>query len=126
MNYSTENLNYMLLDYLVAQCEGVGHWNKPEKFLSRYNASMSFCRFHRDWAMTGEIIEREKIDISHDEGVWYGDMPTESAHIYLSSFADSPLVAALRCYVASKLGDTVEIPDCIHEAYQAEIEALRG
>ena len=40
--------------------------------------------YSTDWAQGGAIIERERI-------------PT-------------PLIAALRCYVASKLGDEVEIP----------------
>jgi hypothetical protein len=65
-----------------------------------------------DWAQGGPIIERERlcIDIGHD-GVWlacskqnYDDVP-EFMHA-----APTPLIAAMRCYVASKLGEEVEVP----------------
>jgi hypothetical protein len=68
--------------------------------------------YSTDWAQGGPIIEREKlcVDVGHD-GVWlacirqnYGDLG-EYMHA-----AGGPLIAAMRCYVASKLGDEVEIP----------------
>ena len=30
---------------------------------------------------------------------------------YCEQSGDTPLIAAMRCYVASKLGDTVELPE---------------
>jgi hypothetical protein len=59
-----------------------------------------------DWAQGGPIIEREELSrlicYNHNEwGCLNGDI-----------FCDgpTPLVAAMRCYVASKLGDEVDIP----------------
>jgi len=67
-----------------------------------------------DWAHGGPIIEREKINVSSSatapwmawfydgvEMIWLTDGPT-------------PLIAAMRCYVASKLGDEVDM-----QAYDA-------
>ena len=63
-----------------------------------YNPSAS-------WMQGGPIIGRERINLwseGHDwEASHYGE------HIV---WAETPLVAAMRCYVASKLGDEVEIP----------------
>ena len=60
----------------------------------------------KDWMQGGPIIERERINLwseGHDwEASHYGE------HIV---WGESPLIAAMRCYVASKLGDEVEIPE---------------
>lgn len=63
-----------------------------------------------DWAQGGPIIEREAMCISRTnktreepwaaciDGYYWVDGPT-------------PLIAATRCYVASKLGDNIDIPE---------------
>jgi len=61
-----------------------------------------------DWAQAGPIIEREKIGLFFDRACgnrWRASHIT--AHYQI---AQTPLIAAMRCYAASKLGDTVEIP----------------
>lgn len=121
MMINTNTLSYIALDYAVAQCQKVGYWDKPEKFLKKYMTSMSFCRFHRDWAMSGEIIENELIElVPFAEGAW--DALKQDQHIPNSG--STPLEAAMRCYVASKLGLDVEIPDVIADAYYNEIQAI--
>lgn len=63
-----------------------------------------------DWAQGGPIIEREKIQLS----TLSKDKEWRAALIYGADFiqyAETPLKAAMRCYVQSKLGDEVEIPD---------------
>ena len=61
-----------------------------------------------DWSQGGPIIEREKITIvgfdQHD--YWNAH---QSGHPFIEN-SPTPLIAAMRCYVASKLGDEVEIP----------------
>ena len=63
-----------------------------------------------DWSQGGPIIERERITIRY----WNN---TQLVHAYMPSNenwysdASSPLIAAMRAYVASKLGDEVEIPE---------------
>jgi len=64
-----------------------------------------------DWAQGGPLIQMYEIDLkSVEEGVWqasniFNDMEW---HHFLGY---SPLVAAMRCFVSSKLGDTVEVPE---------------
>jgi hypothetical protein len=73
-----------------------------------------------DWAQGGAIIERELIDTLTVEGGtdgWQANkyLPDE----IVTAYGETPLVAAMRCYVASKLGDEVGVPEellsCAHE-----------
>jgi hypothetical protein len=62
-----------------------------------------------NWAQGGPIIEREMISVwPFDDVTWEAHMP----YGMNDDFAEgpTPLVAAMRCYVASVLGDEVEIP----------------
>jgi len=65
-------------------------------------------RFSTDWAEGGPIIEQEGLCLSYDQ---YVKRWTCSTRILNSHHAETPLVAAMRCYVSSKLGDEVEIPE---------------
>ena len=92
----TSELKDLALDWAVAKCEPTQC--NPD----HYSPST-------DWSQGGPIIEREKIalapDIHHTR--WSATLRGE-AYIY---WAQTPLIAACRCYVASKLGDEVEIPE---------------
>lgn len=61
-----------------------------------------------NWAQGGPIIEREKISID-----WFsnGSCAATINGCGFVGFGDSVLEAAMRCYVASKMGDVVDIPD---------------
>lgn len=64
-----------------------------------------------DWSQGGPIIEREKLDVRaptiHCEYWTVWAMGYSKVH----QQGPTPLIAAMRCYVASKLGDTVEVPE---------------
>lgn len=68
-----------------------------------------------DWGQGGPILEREHITVwfvPDDDEYPIADGPW-SAHYHHADIGytgPTPLVAAMRCYVASKLGDEVEIP----------------
>ena len=59
-----------------------------------------------NWSQGGPIIERERINLEPFSNIngeqWSADGEWDSP---------TPLVAAMRCYVASKLGDAIEIPE---------------
>lgn len=71
-----------------------------------------------DWSQGGPIIEREKIGIMHIEnrqahqqwaaGEHDSDYPDRFWEVVCGP---TPLIAAMRCFVASRLGDEVEIPE---------------
>ena len=69
--------------------------------------------FSSVWGQGGPIIEREKIHLTHRYGeLLSGNNWTaflDKPHRYAEGA--TPLIAAMRCYVASKLGDEVEIPE---------------
>ena len=58
--------------------------------------------YSSDWAFGGPIIQREMIAIYGDWNATLGEGTYEGP---------TPLIAAMRCYVASVLGDEVEVPD---------------
>jgi hypothetical protein len=73
-----------------------------------------------DWMQGGPIIERERMDIEcwdfHSmpwkASMWWDD---ESSSGDIEMYGPTPLIAAMRCYVASKLGDDVDVPDRLTE-----------
>ncbi len=110
----TAELTGAALDWAVASIELTGHDDYTNVLMVtvgddndwRYNPST-------DWAQGGAIIEREAITIlSVDDYEWcaaIGELYYEDDN----PRSPTPLIAAMRRYVASKLGDEVEIPDAL-------------
>lgn len=107
-----------VIDFLVAKCEGEKYGaptfrvHQNSKGATVYlNAGMQQSgipyRPSTDWAQGGPIIERELISVSSQTNghSW----AAKGAHNY--SYGPTPLIAAMRCYVASKLGDEVDVPE---------------
>lgn len=81
---------------------------------------VSVPQYSTDWAQGGPIIEREKIDLFTEKQTYPESWCASVARYQngqrlagwrLHQYGPTPLIAAMRCYVASKLGDEVEIPD---------------
>lgn len=126
----TSQLQGAALDWAVAKCEALPvalhstgaiylidtPWGDKTrvKWLAEFSPT-------RHWAQGGPIIERELIDIQSKfnsgssivpEGQWYWQASTvneDDVAYWLDG--PTPLVAAMRCYVASKLGDDVAVPE---------------
>jgi hypothetical protein len=102
------------LDWAVAQIESGAGTDKAEKQW-RYFGRV----FHpsTDWAQGGPIIERAGMYISiqnDDHGNRYSGTARWWAQMDCrvhTAYGPTPLVAAMRCYVAGKLGDSVEVPE---------------
>jgi len=110
----TSNLTGAALDWAVAKCEllsGADYTLEIDKDIDgtlRVNFGGMYPEWSTDWVEAGAIIERERIELmptSHTE--W--DAYKQNQHI--PSTGATPLVAAMRCYVASMLGNEVELPD---------------
>ena len=65
--------------------------------------------YSTDWAEGGPIIERERIDIYG----YGGDAWGAEDNLRARQYGDTPLVAAMRCYVASKLGEEIDVPEAL-------------
>ena len=70
-----------------------------------------------NWLQGGPIIERERIEIKRGNPLYFPKDTVEINDYYeLLWLADkhygpTPLIAAMRCFVASKFGAEVEIPE---------------
>jgi len=65
--------------------------------------------YSTDWSHGGPIIEREKIDTAYENGQWFAY--ESEGDCCDPSVGPTPLIAVMRCFVASKLGDKVELPE---------------
>lgn len=64
-----------------------------------------------DWSQGGPIVEREGITLqadSHVKGQWFAWVIDLTASFRAG---DTPLITAMRAFVASKLGDVVDVPE---------------
>lgn len=112
MKVKTSELIDAALDWAVAKCEGF-KYELYEHNRKKWENGLYRPRHWQpstDWAQGGPIIEREKISIRQwtNVPVVHAYMPFDGAE--WSEDGASPLIAAMRCYVASKLGDEVDIP----------------
>lgn len=121
MKISTRELTGAALDWAVAKREGLETRIVPGNVYphilrsalngENYTPSVS-------WAQGGPIIDREIYSFSSDDnsGPEHGD---EFKVRYAwcrdpyrpGTWGDSFLIAAMRCYVLSKFGDEIEVPD---------------
>lgn len=121
------NLEGALLDLWVARAEGKCYTQNPGEWglacindlgrLSIAKVSWDCARYFepsKNWAHGGPIIDRERISINERDGDCWQAHKTCG----WSKFGPTPLVAAMRAYVASKFGE--ELPD------EAGFKAARG
>lgn len=105
----TNELTGVALDWAVANCEGLLH---DDGTVSDYWQPSEL------WEQGGPIIEREKICIGYSYvSATKSLRPFATRAKSLDEAGDctqygpTPLIAAMRCYVASKLGDEVDVPE---------------
>lgn len=96
----TNELTGAALDWAVAKCEGTLHDD---------GSVSDYFQPSVDWEQGGAIIESEIIGLDYDaaEGWQARDFDTQQ----ITATGKTPLEAAMRCYVASKLGNEVEVPE---------------
>ena len=106
----TSELTGAALDWAVAKCEGRDQFfslNLPK----HKEHCFSRMAYSTRWALAGPIIERDIAKVERfSEALWEATAYTKDAQDIVQS-GPTPLIAAMRCYVASKLGDEVEVPD---------------
>lgn len=96
------------LDWAVAKCEG-RTFDTCRAFTGHHEIGR--MNYSTDWAQGGPIIERERITIcSVGNSKWVAGYGIATSKRY-NRIGQTPLIAAMRCFVASKLGAEVEIPD---------------
>lgn len=97
----TSELTGTALDWAVTKCEGFDHNVTSNEW--------GMWGWATDWAQGGPIIEREWIDLHCvNDSLWEAECPAVGGLAMQNG--PTPLIAAMRCYVASQLGDTINIP----------------
>lgn len=116
MKMKTSELTGPALDWAVAKCESEairvdGVTVRPA--LGQFMPENDWYRPSTDWTQGGPIIEREGVTLQAGgwkDTVWRACL--DGLHPYGErQYGETALVAAMRCYVASKLGDIVEVPE---------------
>lgn len=118
MKVKAGDLTGRALDWAVAMCEGavtelvfdgITHGFKLNGNLKVLAKGWTSLSWHpsTDWSQGGPIIEREFIAVWFSKGDWKSQRRDTSN----KQHGPTPLIAAMRCLVASKLGEEVEIPE---------------
>lgn len=67
-------------------------------------------KYSSDWSLAGLIIESEKIAIDYRYNEEEKCIATVDSWDFYSS-GDTPLIAAMRCFVTHRLGQEIPVPD---------------
>jgi len=102
----TSELTGAALDWAAAQCADLPYPHVYDEQGGIVEVSPS-----TNWAQGGPIIEREKIGLGHE--ICEGNSYWAATGYLAEECGPTPLVAAMRCYVASKLGDTIDVPEAL-------------
>jgi len=114
----TSELTGAALDWAVARCEGRGFVFGETDYTDghtyqRGTAQATGPHYSTNWAQGGPIIEREWIELVNGSNIapdrWGAIKYGADGDPFLQ-YGPTPLIAAMRCYVASKLGDEVDVP----------------
>jgi hypothetical protein len=119
MKIKTEDLTGPALDWAVHKAKGRDI--KLHMFWE-YRTHNNMFHYSTDWSQGGPIIEREGIELLCNVTAEEAKNFIEGSHAdwraakrpinrNAQSFGPTPLIAAMRCYVASRLGDEVDIPE---------------
>jgi hypothetical protein len=115
----TSELSGPMLDRAVAQSHGQPvHWNKDDQALycGHGGGDIAFAP-SKDWSQGGPIVEQANITLmwrpmfEPDHRWWATVSDDPGSDEALGAFGPTPLVAAMRAYVASELGDEINLPD---------------
>lgn len=105
----TSELKGAALDWAVAKLENEISDDIDDFCLSE----KSEFKYSTNWAQGGPIIEREKMDIHWANGCFaarivnFGNLEM----VPKTWFAKTQLIAAMRCFVSSRLGDEIKVPE---------------
>jgi hypothetical protein len=118
---NTKDLTGHALDWAVARAIGL----RPSLFIFTKTKALDPEHWYStDWARGGPLTSRARISIHYcrdlrdsSESAKYvhAETPVHVHHWYSRGW-DNPLVAAMRCLVASELGVSVDVPEALKHA----------
>jgi hypothetical protein len=113
MKMKTSELEGIALDWAVATAQEDRFYGPVDFREQRRRTVVNgeyMYRYSTSWAQGGPIIEQEMITVgpAKHEGWEASAWPVDPNAL---AWGDTMLEAAMRCYVASNLGEEVEIPE---------------
>lgn len=114
----TSEITDLALDWAVAKCKypelvwgsSIGiHHASHQIVIPHLPEPQCYWNPSTNWAQGGPIIERELIETTR--GGAYAEHFWKATRNSTTTYGPTPLIAAMRCYVASVLGDTIDIPE---------------
>ena len=122
MLIKTSELTGAALGYAVAIAEGFvtdGDKQDTELWLEHPDGRVGYSgkyNYSSEWGLGGPIIARECITVgpyATPKNLFKAYRWTDTNAVDFASWCEgeTPLIAAMRCYVASKFGNEIEIPD---------------
>jgi len=122
MKIKTADLKGAALDWAVAKCEGEDY--SPVITYDGIGNECPATNYSSNWDLAGSIIRRERISImapivrrigkerhALPIDLWRAMICTDENEPVTHGKGATELIAAMRCFVASKLGDEVEVPE---------------
>ena len=117
----TSELTGAALNWAVAKADDLPiNINPGHGFFVKHPDGWEYFTPSIDWAQGGPIIEREHVNCGPQTygpgtvilGAWWAVIgyDTDYGQHCHEEYGPTPLTAAMRCYVVSKLGDEIEIP----------------
>lgn len=114
------------LDWMVAKCLASVHkdaalngtvmhgWWISGLFVDpNYWISLDEFSPTTSWSQGKPILEREQISIKEQQPEWVAYIAICDGLTDRVLHGPTPLIAAMRCFVASRLGEIVEVPDAL-------------
>lgn len=122
MKIRTSELIDEKLDWAVAVCENRSGRTYMRDGKLYEPLCEEFLCYSTNWAKAGEIIDREidslrkrseaeELSLAYPNPNFKFKAEIFTDDDYFCGFGSTPLIAAMRCYVTSKLGDIVDIPE---------------
>lgn len=118
MRLETNKLKGNLLDWAIAEADDRTSelsqvFFKKAKLMNLRHGGVYSPSTH--WSQGGPIIDREIHTLIKRDGIWEAEcffpkLPSENRFCY-SAKGDTALVAAMRAFVISRLGASVDVPD---------------
>lgn len=115
MKTKVSNLIAATLDWAVAEADQVeAYFIEGAMIIHQADSDGGDVTYNpsSNWGQGGPIIESHGISITREAIEWaawtWARTRDDAEHF---GYGDTALIAAMRCYVQSKLGDEVEIPD---------------
>lgn len=118
MKVMTSELSGPALDWAVAKCENhathITYAPKGLVYIPKGKRSFyNYCPT-TNWKQGGPIIEREWIELLNGSNLHpspWSAVRYDPDGEPISAHGNTPLIAAMRCYATSELGDEVDVPE---------------